>query len=206
MYDNPLIDIDSVPDLVPAFFTTCGRALYVAQHFERNLRVVAAALDVRSAPASGEFPSLDENKLNEFFETKLKRPLGKVIISGLPKHTPQFLIEDFKKHMLPALDKAREARNRIAHEFLFGIERMEVTSDVFGQMVESLREDVRILADADFSVCCMIQGFNRAPIPTRRERYVNKIVSWVFAPNEQYQYGDQQDGEDATNGTPPADE
>jgi len=206
MYDNPLIDIDSVRDLDPSFFTTCGRALYVAQHFERNLRVVAAALDVRSAHASGEFPSLDENELNEFFETKLKRTLGKIIISGLPKHTPQFLIEDFKKHMSPALDKAREARNHIAHEFLFGIERMEVTSDVFGQMVESLREDVRILADADFSVCCIIQGFNRAPIPTRRESYVNKIVSWVFAPNEHHQHGDQQDGEDATNDTHPADD
>lgn len=206
MYDNPLIDIDSVRDLDPAFFTTCGRALYVAQHFERNLRAVAATLDVRSAHASGEFPSLDENKLNEFLETKLKRPLGEVIISGLPKHTPHFLIEDFKNHMLPALDKAREARNRIAHEFLFGIEGMEVTSDVFGEMVESLREDVRILADGDFSVCCIIQGFNRAPIPTRRESYVNKIVSWVFAPNEHYQHSDQQDGDDTTNGTPPADE
>ena len=88
MYDNPLIDIDSVRDLDPAFFTTCGRALYVAQHFERNLRAVAATLDVRSAHASGEFPSLDENKLNEFLETKLKRPLGEVIISGLPIFPP----------------------------------------------------------------------------------------------------------------------
>jgi hypothetical protein len=190
MYDDPLIDVDLLRDLDPNFFTTCGRALYVTQHFERNLRVVAAALDVRSAHASGKFPSLDENTLNEFFETKLKRPLGEVIISGLSKHIPQFLIEDFKKHMLPSLDKAREARNRIAHEFLFGIERMEVASDVFEEMVESLREDVRILADADFSVCCIIQGFNRAPIPTCRESYVNKIVSWVFAPNEQYQQGD----------------
>jgi len=206
MYDNPLIDIDSIRDLDPAFFTTCGRALYVAQHFERNLRVVAAALDVRSAYTSGKFASLDENKLNEFLETKLKRPLGEVIISGFPKHTPQFLIEDFKKHMLPALNKAREARNRIAHEFLFGIERMEVTSDVFGEMVESLREDVRILADADFSVCCIIQSFNRAPLPIRRESYVNEIVSWVFTPNEHYQHRDQQDGDDTTNGTSPADE
>ena len=206
MHDNPLIDIDSVRDLDSAFFTTCGRALYVAQHFERNLRVVVAALDVRLAHASGELSSLHENKLNEYFETKLKRPLGKVIISGLPIHTPQFLTEDFKKHMLPALDKAREARNRIAHEFLFGIEGTEVTSDVCEQMVESLREDVRVLADADFSVCCIIHGFNRAPMPTRRERYVSKIVSWVFGPDEQYQYGDQQDGKDTTKGMPPADE
>jgi len=185
MYDDPLIDIDSVRDLDPAFFTTCGRALYVAQHFERNLRGVAAALDFRSVHSSGELPSLDEDKLYEFLQIRLKRPLGEVITSGLPKHTPQFLIEDFRKHMLPALDKAREARNRIAHEFLFGIEGMEITSDVFGEIVESLREDVRVLADADFSVCCIIQGFNRAPLPTCRESYVNKIVSWVFNSNEQ---------------------
>lgn len=189
MDDDLLIDLDLLRDLDPNFFTTCGRALYVAQHFERNLRVIAAALDLRSAQASGKFPYSDEDKLNEFFETKLKRPLGESITSGLPKHIPQFLIEDFKKHMLPSLDKAREARNRIAHEFLFGIERTEVVSDVFEEMAESLREDVRILADADFSVCCIIHGFNQAPIPTCRESYVNKIVRWVFAPIEQYQQG-----------------
>lgn len=104
-------------------------------------------------------------------------------------HVPQFAIEDFKNHLLPSLDKARVARNHIAHEFLFGIEGIEVPSVIFDEMTEALREDVIILADADFSVCCIIQGFNRAPIPTRKEIYVDSIVSWVFTPTGQNQGG-----------------
>ncbi len=186
MYDDPFINLDLLLDLDPNFFTMCGRALYVAQHFERNLRAITAALDIRLAHASGEFHSLDENRLGEIYETKLKRSLGDVIISRLPKHVPQFLIEDAKKHMLPSLEEAREARNRIAHEFLFGIEGIKVASYVCEEMVEALREDVCILADADFSVCCMIQGFNRASTLTSRESYVNRIVGWVFAQSEQH--------------------
>ena len=68
------------------------------------------------------------------------------------------------------------------------IEALKNTDDI-EEMIEPFREDVRIIADADFWVCCIIQGFNRAPIPTGRESYVNKIVSWVFAPDEQYQQG-----------------
>ncbi len=184
MHDDPCIDVNSVQDLDPAFFTTCGRALYVAQHFERNLRVIAAALDIRSAHASGRLPLSDEDGLEEFYKTKLKRSLGEVILFALPTYFPPFLIEDLKKHMLPSLDKAREARNRIAHEFLLGIEEMQVSSDVFEELTGSLREDVRVVADADFSVCCMIQAFNRAPLPTCRESYVSKIISWVFGADE----------------------
>ena len=169
--------------------TLCGRALYVAQHFEKNLRGIAAALELRSTRVSRKFQYSDEDELNAFFDTKLKRSLGKCIKSGLLNHVPQFAIEDFKKHLLPSLGKAREARNRIAHEFLFGIEGIEVPSVIFDEMTESLREDVRILANADFSVCCIIQGFNRAPIPTHEEIYVNSIVSWVFTPARQNQRG-----------------
>ena len=194
MDDDPLINLDLLQELDPDFFTACGRALYVAQHFEKNLRAVTAALDLRAAHISGELRGADAERLNDFYSAKLKRSLGKSIKDGLPNHLPEFLVEDFEKHMLPPLDKAREARNRVAHEFLFGIERTEVPSDVFEEIAASLRNDVRILADADFSVCCIIQGFNRAPTPCCRELYVDNLIRWVLSPLEQHlEKGQQQD-------------
>lgn len=189
MHDDPRIDLNSVQDLDPAFFTTCGRALFVAQHFETNLRAIAAALGIRSAHASGRLPLSDEDELDEFCKTKLKRSLGEVILYALPTYLPPFLVEDLKKHMLPSLDEARKARNRIAHEFLFAIEEMQVSPDVFEELTGSLREDVHVIADADFTVCCMIQAFNKAPLPTCRGSYVSKIVSWVFDLDEQQLQG-----------------
>lgn len=182
MDDDPLINLDLLQGLDPDFFTACGRALYVAQHFEKNLQGVTAALDLRAAHNSGELRGADTERLSDFCRTKLKRSLGKSIKEGLANHLPESLVEDFAKHVLPSLDKAREARNRVAHEFLFGVERTEVPSDVFEEIAGSLRNDVRILADADFTVCCIIQGFNHAPMPCCRERYVNGLIRWVLSP------------------------
>lgn len=56
--------------------------------------------------------------------------------------------------------------------------------DVFEEIAASLRNDGRILADADFPVCGIIQGFNRAPTLCCRERYVDGPISWVLSPLE----------------------
>jgi hypothetical protein len=38
MHDDPLIDLSKLEEIDPELFTTCGRALYVAQHFEKHLK------------------------------------------------------------------------------------------------------------------------------------------------------------------------
>jgi hypothetical protein len=182
MNGDALIDIPLLKQFDPELFTTCGRALYLAQHFERNLRSVIAALDLRMACTSGDVSPSDEETTEMLYEKGLKRGLGRSLTEGLPRHVPNWLKEDFGKRMQPQLSAAREARNRIAHEMLFGIEGIDVRSGDFEDFIERLREDVRTLAKADFSVCCIIQGFNNEPVPSRPESYVEDIVKWVFGP------------------------
>ena len=173
-------------------FAVFGRALYLAQHFEKNLRGVAAALDFRAERVSSKIKFSDDSSLAEIYDKKLRRQLGPTISQGLPKHVPKELVDNFKKHMLPPLDNAKEARNRIAHEFLFGIEGMDCDGDSYRNLMDALREDVRILADADFSVCCIIQGFNKDPAPCNRVRYVDGVVKWVFMPTEEDKNGQEE--------------
>ncbi len=176
MHDAPLIHKTMLQEFDPELFTACGRALYLAQHFERNFRVIVATLGLRAASP------LNEEKLNAVYESNLKRSLGSSVRNALPKHVPAILKEDFEAHMLPKLDRAREARNRIAHEFLFGIEGLDICSTEFYEFIELFRQDVQLLAEADYSVCCMIQGFNREPLPTCHNLYIKDIVKWVFEP------------------------
>ena len=176
MHDDPLIHKTMLQEFDPELFTACGRALYLAQHFERNFKGIVAALDLRTVSPS------DEETLNTVCEKNFKRPLGSSLSNALPKHVPDILKGDFDTHMLPQLDSAREARNRIAHEFLCGIEGLDICSTEFDEFIELFRRDVQLLADADYSVCCMIQGFNREPAPTCRNLYIKDIVKWVFEP------------------------
>lgn len=182
MEDDLFIDPELLQHLDPDFFTASGRALYVAQHFEKNLKSIVAALDLRAACHSGELSYADEDELEDFYIKKLKRSLNTSINKGLPEHAPEFLAEDFITYLLPPIDDAREARNRIAHEFLFGIEHTEIHSHGFKNMVESLHNDVRLIAEADFSVCSIMSGFNRDQLSLDRRRYVEQVVKWVMAP------------------------
>lgn len=182
MDDIPFIDPGLFIDLDPDFFTTCGRALFIAQHFEKNLRAITAALDLRKGHISGELGRSDKEGLSEFYSRKLNRTLGRAINDGLRAHLPETLAPYYTEYILPPLERAREARNRIAHEFLFGFDGMEAPSEVLNETAEALRDDVHALADADFSVCCLIQGFNGAPVPCNRERYVRNVIEWVLSP------------------------
>lgn len=182
MNGDAMIDIPLLKQFDPELFTACGRALYLAQHFERNLRSVVAALDLRMACTSGDVSPSDEEATEMLYDEGLKRGLGGSLRKGLPRHVPDWLREDFTRRMKPQLDAARKARNRIAHEMLFGIEGIDVRSGDFEDLVERLREDVLTLAKADFSVCYMIQGFNNEPVPSHRESYVEDTVKWVFEP------------------------
>ncbi|MDD5483945.1 MAG: hypothetical protein PHP98_09930 [Kiritimatiellae bacterium] len=181
MPDDPLISRSKLEGSDP-LFTTCGRALYVAQHFERNLRGVAAALDIRAACIGGELSPSDEKKLSKAYGEKLERRLCESISPGLSGHIPEALKQEFEAYMLPLFDRARKARNRIAHDSLFGIEGLQIPSDAFDQIVNSFRKDVEILAGADFSVCNIIQVFNKEPVPCCRKSYVDDIIKWVFEP------------------------
>jgi hypothetical protein len=128
-------------------------------------------------------PLADAKELSDVYGEKLKRSLYKSISKGLLDHVPEGLKEAVKAHFLPPLDKAREARNRIAHEFLFGVEGLDLASSSFIDLANSLRQNVRLIADAGYSVCCIVRGFNKDPAPCCRERYVREVVQWVMEPS-----------------------
>ncbi len=105
MFDDPLIRVCAFEETAPELFTSCGRALYVAQHFEKNLRSIAAALDVKAACVTGVLPLADAGQVSDSYERKLKRPLYKAIFEGLLGHVPQGLKDAARTHLFPLSTK-----------------------------------------------------------------------------------------------------
>ena len=182
MEDLPFISESMLRDVDPGLFTSCGRALYVAQHFEKNLKGFLAGIDLLATHIKGDLNISDHNTINALHEKKLKRSLKECISKGFAGYLPDDLKDVFNEWALPQLNAAREARNRIAHDFLFGIEDIESGSEYLKTLLNRFRQDVTQLAEADHGMCCIFQGFNRELAACDRQSYVDYVVNWVLEP------------------------
>lgn len=180
--DPPFINEGCLRDIDPGLFASCGRALYVAQHFERNLKGFLAGFNVLAAGIKGDLDISNPDDVNALHAKKLKHSLNDCICKGFTAFLPDDLRAVFDEWALPQLNAAREARNRIAHDLLFGIEESEPDSESLAMLLSRFRQDVVLLAEADHGICCVFQGFNRELSICDHRTYVDYVVNWVCEP------------------------
>lgn len=161
-----------VRDIHRSYFVAIGRALHVAQHFEKECRAVADLLDIKRAVYSGEVSSR-EPELPDFVERLRKRMLG-----GAIKHLAN--LPGFPDDVNGLLERAKDARNHVAHDCTLSPFHPLAEEEELWVSLESLLSDIRVIAEAGALVEGMLYMMNEhEPLMIPRD-YVDTIVQWVF--------------------------
>ncbi len=156
-------------------FGTIGRALYFAQVYEANCRALVSLLDLKRSVASGDFfLSLDDDEYQELIQKTWKRSLGNNLNHLRDSyHLPSDIFS--------ILDKARKARNFIAHEICLGVINTIESDEGRSELIEITKSKIEEIADGDKFTCLLIQIITKEPTPNAKyfEEYPKIISKWV---------------------------
>jgi hypothetical protein len=160
-------------DLLNGSLLVAGKALYLATHFEKNLQFVLRIMNLVNE--DDPLRALEESLVNPPKDKLLGRALRDLKRTGLDDNTNPF----------PVLEKARAARNFIAHEggipvFLWSIRRQSVHDHV-----TALHSAVVDLVAGDNIVSKWVYGIEepREPLPLHLiDAYPHMVEEWVFGP------------------------
>jgi hypothetical protein len=149
-------------------YSILGRALSLAAHFESSCRSLAGILHLRVGPRE-VFES--EELMKEFLKKLHDRPLKKYISQFAPSE------DDFRCLM----DKARYARNEIAHEIPVGMYDQSGLNHNEQYFLKRIRELSMILAEADRAVCFVLTEITNEHMPNNDflKNYPDRVVKWV---------------------------
>lgn len=147
-------------------------SLVVLYHWPLTSRVVAVALPGFFILGVGPREIFESEELMKEFLKKLHdRPLK--------KHISQFALseDDFRCLM----DKARYARNEIAHEIPVGIRDQSGLNHNEQYFLKRIRELSMILAEADRAVCFALTEITNEHMPNNDflKNYPHRVVKWV---------------------------
>jgi hypothetical protein len=109
--------------------------------------------------------------MKEFLEKLYERPLKKHISQFAPSE------DDFRHPM----DKARFARNEIAHEIPLGMHDQSGLNHTEEYFLKRIRELSMILAEADRAVCFAVTDLTNEPMPNNDflKNYADRVVKWI---------------------------
>lgn len=164
-------------DLIDEILLAAGKALYLVNQFESKCRFVLSVADAEEALKEDPVLSLEE------LSSKLtaKRPWGKIVLSqtlkGLAEVPP-----GVREHESLTLEKARAARNFIAHEAAGAIGDLEGRN--VQHMLHALRKlhaSVIDLANGDYIASTWAHRIEdpRAPFWSSADS-LEWVESWVF--------------------------
>ncbi|MCP4369540.1 MAG: hypothetical protein GY797_15730, partial [Deltaproteobacteria bacterium] len=156
-------------------FGALGRALRFAQAYESNCRALVSLLDLKKSVGSGDIsPSPEDDEYQNFIQKLWKRNLGGNLIQ----------LRD--SYCLPAdiysiLDKARKARNFIAHEICLGIIDTIESEGGRTELIITIKSKTEEIADGDRYICLLMQIITKEPIPSSKyfEEYPDIVSKWV---------------------------
>jgi len=147
-----------------AHYSAIGRALTIATRFESLCKVLNTMLGVKE----------DRNVLES--EEDVQRFVTRFYNQRLAKHITSIAAGEDQFRTL--LDKARLARNEIAHDITLGLDRM-IDNDP--ELIERLRILIDDLAKADrtLSFILSILTNEHLPVPEFLEKYPMLVQEWV---------------------------
>lgn len=176
MDDSIFLDIDDYEKVPHSFYASVGRALWIAQNFESSCRSLMFLIDIKK-----EF---NGQNIDELRKDALKRLLGKNINNFktlLKGHIP----EDVFEYLFDILDKAREARNFIAHEITHKCGELAVEPEKLKkELINEIHKNVSIISEADKNICGILSTMTNQPIPAGEclDKYSQNIADWVCEP------------------------
>jgi len=173
-----LFDFDiSRTEFSDAAYAAVGRALAFATSFEANCRALAAligvceAMKVRGASDSESVDDLFDRLTQEYWQVRRLR------------HHETSVVRRYKlpEDVRGILRVGRAARNEIAHEVTLGIAAEIETEEGRSRLLESLRDIVAKIADADRIVCVLLHLDTQEPLPTVAafEEFPTRVIKWV---------------------------
>ena len=166
---HPLFPLDMGP---LHYFSVLGRALFTAQHLEKNCRVIAGFLHMGEQTTLHGSSVLEDPTFQKRMDQLWRKTLGQHVYCL----TKRCVLPDDVASIFKA---AVEARNEIAHNVLLNIsERFDSELD---EGLDYISELVRKIAAADKVASAMIHLLNKDPLPTRTffESYEDRVVTWV---------------------------
>ena len=169
-------DIDRT-EFSDAAYAAVGRALAFAARFEANCRALAALIGVREAMKGR---SASEGETVEDLFDRLTQEYWQV---RRLRHHETAIVSRYKlpKDIRGSLRVGRAARNEIAHEVTLGIAAEIEIEEGRNRLLESLRNIVAKLADADRIVCVLMHLYTQEPLPTVAafEEFPKRVIKWV---------------------------
>lgn len=159
------------PALLDEFFLAVGKALYIANGFEAKLRYV-----LRMAKLANRIKEDDDlDAWLAYMKTLTDPVLGRALVE-----LTAFSL--MKPEDLEVLDKARDARNYVAHEGAFVGPLSSASARTIGQQFEELRRCVAALSAGDNLVSRWVYEIDEkeaAPSEIRRS-YPMWVDRWIF--------------------------
>ena len=160
------------PELLEQFFVTIGKALYIANQFEAKCHNVLRISNLLKYAKQTNDLDAAIRLVKELREPMLANALA-ALISPLRISPEQVAI----------LEKAKDARNFIAHEGAAIGPVYLATSKIIERRLGELRDSVSHLADGDNLVSRWIYEIEEKEAAPRSfyEEYPSMLLAWVFA-------------------------
>jgi len=151
-----------------SIYSAIRRALTLATHFESSCRGLVGVLQLKTTPHE-ILESL--TGIKELSDELYRRSSGQNISTFAPTQ------DDFRR----LLDKARNARNEIAHEIALGMEDQEGLERNEEFFLGRIRELSLTLAEADRAVCFALTVVTHDHMPNNDflKKYPERITQWV---------------------------
>lgn len=171
--DNLIRPNAFVSTLHTQYFATIGKALHVAQNFEKTCRSLVNIIDLKQSVIDGKV-SVDDDGLSVFCDKIEKRMLGPAI-------------EYFKKRstmpddLFSVLEKAKKSRNNIAHDSTCSAIDPFAPEGELWESLESLAEDVSNICSAAEAVSSIIHSVTEHETLYISKHYTTGVLLWVFS-------------------------
>lgn len=163
---HPLFPLDMGP---LHYFSVLGRALFTAQHLEKNCLGISAHLHMRTAIPLDGSAIMENPAFQEGIQALWEKTLG-ALVSDLKSDL------DLSRKVTSTFWSAVTARNDIAHQVAADVsERLDVDLD---ERIEHILGLVRRIAKADKIASVILHQLNKDPLPSK-DSYEERVVAWV---------------------------
>jgi hypothetical protein len=152
-------------------FVSLGRLLALSQRVESHCRTLALHIKLRLA---GPSPLESEAALRAFSESLWKQTLNEHVT-----YLTNFYGSEPELHAI--LDRARIARNEVAHEVSLGFEHWAYDESLMLEERDRIRELAVTLARADHLTCTIASVLSNEPLPVGEayRKYPERLTEWV---------------------------
>jgi len=179
-------------EFADATYSILGRALAYVVEFEADFRALNMVIRLKDGLNTGQVDLDDEESIRRFFDlvlrTRLFEHIGEIVLKlrlaakevGAIADSEISLDEEID-YLADLFDRARKARNDIAHEVCLGIWSEEDTHEGRQRVLREVSLALVPIAEAHRVLLVIIAAATAQPVPIDRylRTYSIRVVEWV---------------------------